>query len=199
MRASASLALLCLLATPAHADKRRAKADPRVTPVDDEPTSHTASASDAAPPPSDRRTPADVGELRAATVVAPSAQRVDTGAAATREHDVAPPVTSAATTPDVDLSAELAARQMRREARRHQRAFDACTAAAQRRHPGAAGAVTLVFEIADRKLASVVVTDDSVHDPALAACLTAAARSLSFSLGSARFSWSIAVAPSAAR
>jgi hypothetical protein len=85
--------------------------------------------------------------------------------------------------------AELAARQMRR----HQRALDGCVAAAHKRAPAAAGSLTLDFDVAERKVKSVAVSEDGVHDAQLAACLTAAARGFTFSLASARFRWPVAL------
>jgi hypothetical protein len=77
--------------------------------------------------------------------------------------------------------------------KRHERALDACVAAAHKRAPSAAGQVTLDFDVSDRKVRSVVVSDDSVRDTALAACLTSTARGLRFSLAAARFRWPVAV------
>jgi hypothetical protein len=173
-------------------------ADPQVAYVDDEPMSQhaTSSRSQSQPRASDPRLPADVGQLRsAASVTAPTPSSVDTGAAASREHDVAPPhaVDAIATSPE--LAVELAARQMRR----HQHALDGCVAAAQRRHPAIVGTVTLVIDVADRKVAGVHVGNDSAHDFALAACLTNMTRAFTFSLAAAHFSWAVNVTPTASR
>ena len=85
--------------------------------------------------------------------------------------------------------AELAAHQMKR----HQRALDGCLAAAHKRAPAAAGTLTLDFDVSDRKVKSVSVSDDGVHDAQLASCLTSTARSFTFSLAAARFRWPVAL------
>jgi hypothetical protein len=138
----------------------------------------------------DPRVPAETGQLRAARVTAPDPVAVDDGAA-TSEHDVAQPHTVGATATDNDVMAELAAHQMKR----HLRALDGCVAAAHKRAPTVAGSVTLDFDVADRKVKSVHVTDDGVHDFQLAACLTNTARSFTFALASARFRWPVPVRP----
>jgi hypothetical protein len=184
MRLLGSLVLSCLLPAAAFADAG-------VTVVDDEPTSRevtrapSSDASRAVTP----HAPADVGQLRSARVAAPDPIAVRSDPAVAREHDVAQPHTVDATATNSDMMAELAARQMKR----HQRALDACLAAAHRRAPAAAGSVTLDFDVAERKVKSVVVSDDGVHDFQLDACLTSTARSFTFSLASARFRWPIAL------
>lgn len=178
---------LSLVAAPAFADSA-------VTVVDDEPTSSRAAG--AAASRGDKRLPADTGELRSATV---PAARIDataastTSAAAASEHAVAPPHVVASRATDDDIATELAARQMRR----HVRALDGCVSAAQRRSPSIAGTVTLAFDVAERKVARVRITDDSAHDFELAACLTRVSQRLTFSLAAAHFSWAVTVAPSA--
>ena len=176
-----------------------ALADAAVTAVDDEPTSHDA-ARPAAPPtrapaPSlratERHAPSETGELRAARIAAPAPVAVDDGPSVTSEHAVAPAHEVASAATDGDVMAELAAKQMKR----HQRALAGCTTAAHKRAPGLAGALMLDFEVADRKVKSVHVTDDGVHDFELARCLTTAARAFTFSLASARFRWPVALQP----
>ncbi len=179
MRIIAPLALVCLAPVAALADSG-------VTSVDDEPVSHLAAAHAER---RDHRAPADVGELRSARVNGPGAVDVDDGPGVAREHDVALARTSEAVATSSELQAELALRQMRR----HERALDACVAAAHKRAPAAAGNLTLDFDVSDRKVRSVVVSEDSVRDAALAACLTSAARGFSFSLAAARFRWPVAV------
>jgi len=188
---------LAALAAPAHADKWRLQPDPSITVVDNEPA--TSAARPAARRPTDTRKPADVGQRREITIVPPSTVPVDTGGAVSPEHSVAAPPAEAAPTESGDLVAELAARQLAKETRRHQRAIDACLAAAARRTPGAAGTVTLALEIADRKLLNVRVADDDVHDPALTSCLAHTARDFSFSLASAHISWPVTLTPAASR
>jgi hypothetical protein len=187
MRLLGSLILSCLVPAAAFADAG-------VAVVDDEPMSHqvarTLSPADAivqhgAAP----HAPADVGQLRSARVAAPDPVAVRSESAVAREHDVAQPHTVDATATNSDMMAELAARQMKR----HQRALDGCLAAAHKRAPAAAGSITLDFDVAERKVKSVVVSDDGVHDFQLDACLTSTARSFTFSLASARFRWPIAL------
>src|SRR5947208_3627703 len=135
MRLLGSLVLSCLLPTVALADG--------VTAVDDEPLSHDAAHAGAAQKREaparavDPRLPADVGQFRGASVAAPTPSRVDDRSPVAREHDVAPAHAVAAAATDDDVVAELAARQMKR----HQRAFDMCTAAAHKRAPAAAGSL----------------------------------------------------------
>ncbi len=170
-----------------------ALADPAVV---DEPApqsvAHAAATTPVEPPARvDPRLPAETGELRAARIVAPAPVAVSDGATVAREHEVAPPHAVAASATDGDVVAELAAHQMKR----HQRALDACVAAAHKRAPAAAGTLTLDFDIVDRKVKSVQVADSSVHDPALAACLTSTARTFSFSLAAAHFRWPVSLRP----
>ena len=141
--------------------------------------------------------PSEVGQLRAARMTAPDPVSIDSSGAVAREHEVAPPhpVAATATATDGDMLAELAARQLSREAKRHQRAIDGCLAAAHQRAPAAAGSITLDFEVTERKIKSVVISDDGLHDTQLAACLTSAARAFTFSLASARFRWPVALHP----
>ena len=193
MRIVSTLALSCLLPALAYAD-------PGVAAVDDEPVSlDAARASRAATPPPttrfDRRTPADTGELRSASVAAPMPARVDDGPSVAREHDVVPAhaVAATATATDNEVIAELAARQLAKETKRHQRAVDACVASAHKRAPSAAGSLTLDLDVADRKVQSVRVSDDGVHDAALAACVTQVARSFSFAIASAHLRWPVAL------
>jgi hypothetical protein len=177
-----------------------AHAEDGVTAIDDEPVSHVAAVRAAAQPrtaaephiavaAAERHAPAEVGELRAARVTAPRPVAVEDGPSVSREHEVALAHTVTASATDSDLQAELALRQMKR----HERALDACVAAAHKRAPALAGSVTLDFDVSDRKVRSVQLSDDSVHDAALAGCLTQAARGFSFSLAAARFRWPVAL------
>lgn len=197
MRFLGSVVVVSLLISHVHADSRRGR-DGRLTYVEDEPMSHAAVAR--APTGDGTRSADGVGQRREIVINAPSAVPVETGAAASREHDVTPPATpadSAATSSE--LVAELAARQLSREARRHQAAIDGCLTAAARRHPAAVGTVTLALEIAGHKLVAVRVSDDAVHDAELATCLTTTARAFRFSLAAARVSWPVTLTPSASR
>jgi hypothetical protein len=195
MRIIAALVLSCLVPAAALADNA-------VTSVDDEPLSQmaasreptrVAAAERAAPAtrgqPVDHRAPADVGELRSARYTGPGAVAVSAPIGSSHEHDVAIAPSTEAAAPDPDVVAELAAHQMKR----HERALASCTLAAHKRNPALSGSVTLDFDVADRKVRGVALTDDSVHDAALAACLTSAARGFRFSLAAARFRWPLAV------
>jgi len=193
MRFLAALALSSLIPTVALADAA-------VAAVDDEPTSHDAVARDAvardvtrAPVAraANRHAPSDIGELRAVRIDAPMPAAVDDRAPVAREHAVAPAHAVASTATDDDVVAELAAHQMKR----HQRALDGCLAAARKRAPAAVGTMTLDFDVADRKVKSVHVSENGVHDPELEKCLTTTARAFTFSLATARFRWPVALQP----
>jgi hypothetical protein len=191
MRLLGALVLSCLVPASAFADAG-------VTVVDDEPMSREvarAPSPPAADPPraATPHAPADVGQLRSARVAAPDPVAVRSEAAVAREHDVAPPHAVDATATNGDMMAELAARQLSKEAKRHQRAIDGCLAAAHKRAPAAAGSLTLDFDVAARKVKSVAVSEDDVHDPQLASCLTNTARGFTFSLAAARFRWPVAL------
>jgi hypothetical protein len=195
MRIAGSVVVLCFLAAPSLADK---PADPRLAYVDDEPMSHRA----VEPPRAgvDRRTPEDVGQLRPAAVSAPAPTAVDSGPMATRDHAVvAPHIGDAPTAGASDLMTELAARQLAKETRRHQRDIDGCVSAAQRRRPAAVGTVTLSLTITHSALADVFVANDAVNDTPLAACLVRTARTFKFSLAAAQIAWPVTLTPSAAR
>jgi hypothetical protein len=134
----------------------------------------------------------DVGQLREITIQGPRAAElaVDNAPVADR----APPALAAVSSDphpanDSDVTAELAARQMRRYRPR----LDACVAAAVRRSDKSAGTVMLAFEIANRRVTHVTVSDDGVHDALLSRCLVDAGGRLSFSLAAARFSWPVTI------
>jgi hypothetical protein len=157
------------------------------------PSTATAAPSTATPPAAagGKSLADDVGQRREIAIVGPSAVAVSNNSVKTEERNVAPPpVRTDGVAASSDVAAELAARQMRR----HRAALDACAAAATRRSPTAAGTVTLAFEIAERKVAHVTVSDDGVHDPALAQCLVEAASHFTFSLAAARFVWPVTLA-----
>ncbi|HEX6838722.1 MAG TPA: hypothetical protein VF334_19225 [Polyangia bacterium] len=186
MRFLAPLVLSSLVSTVA-------LADPAVAVIDDEPAPQAAtSSSSTAARATARHAPADTGELRSARIAAPAPVAVKDNAGVAREHTVAPAQTAAPTAVDADdVVAELAAHQMKR----HQRALDGCLAAAHKRTPGVTGTLALDFEIADRKVKSVSVSENSAHDSELARCLTTTARGFTFSLASARFRWPLALQP----
>ena len=184
MRIIAPLLFACLVPVGAFADNS-------VTSVDDEPTSRVAATPVSLPVTSarvDPRIPSDVGQYRGSSDPRADAVAADDGPAV-REHAPRPAHAVGATATDSDVQAELALHQMKR----HERALDACVAAAHRRAPSLAGNITLDFDVSDRKVHSVHVSDDSTHDFTLAACLTETARSFSFSLASARFRWPVSI------
>jgi hypothetical protein len=205
MRILSSLATCTLVfafAPSAHADRRApAHHGPAVAAVDDEPTSREATRRDAdaiAEHGLPTRGTGD-GQRQSVTINTPAAVGVDTGApAAAVEHGAGAPPASTGDLPPAltdDALVELAARQMRRQ----RRALDACAADAQRKHPAATGTVTLRLQIEDRKVAAVTIDKDTLHDAALSACLTTAARALSFSLKTASFYWPVTLSPTASR
>jgi hypothetical protein len=200
MRTLGFLVAVCvaMIAASAHADKRHSKhkSDPQTT------TSTTTSDRDE-PMPSgqaaataDPRVPGDVGQRREIDVTSPPPQSVETGPRTTRDRDIAAPPRTDGAAGEADLSAELGARQLAKETRRHQREIDACLAAAQRRQPSAAGALTVKLTVTDRKLASAVIVDDPLHDYELDACLTRVARTFRFTLSAAEISWPVTLNPS---
>ncbi|MDB4969233.1 MAG: hypothetical protein JWN44_4922 [Myxococcales bacterium] len=206
-----SVVALCLWTTASYADKA---ADDRLAFVDDEPMSSRAHDSPRAHAPpraqepararsnadADRRRPDDVGQLRPVSVSGPMPTAVDSGPMSARDHDVAAPhLADAPNANAADLMTELAARQLAKEARRHQRDIDGCIVAAQRRHPAAVGTLTLSITVADRAVANVVVAADAVHDFELTTCLVRTAKSFKLSLAAAQVAWPITLAPSAAR
>lgn len=166
-------------------------------------TAAPARADPTAAPPEHARTrhpaPADVGQLRDATLTAPAAGTVQADGTRPSERDVAPIARARGPLSSADAMAELAARQLRTQTRRQQRAVGACTAAAVRRHPAAAGTVRLAFDVHESKIGEVHVTDDTLRDPALDACLTTVAKRFHFSLETAHITWPVDVSPSAAR
>lgn len=192
MRFLAPVVLSSLLSTVALADPAAAVVDDEPAPqAEARPAEPAPAATAAATRAANRHAPAETGELRAARIAAPAAVDVDDGAGVAREHTVAPAHTVAVAATDDDVVAELAAHQMKR----HQRAFDGCLAAAHKRAPSVAGTLALELEIADRKVKSVRVSENSVHDLELARCLTTTARAFTFSLAAARFRWPLALQP----
>ena len=90
---------------------------------------------------------------------------------------------------------EVVARQMRR----NQASIDACAAEAVRRHATANGTVELAVVVADKKIKSVHVQSDSVHDVDFDACLVKAGLGWKLQLASAEFTWPVTLSPSASR
>lgn len=192
MRFLAPVVLSSLLSTVALADPAVAVIDDEPPPqVEAHPAAPAPAATSAATRAGDRHAPAETGQLRSARITAPTPVDVDDGAGVAREHAVAPEHAVAVAATDDDVVAELAAHQMKR----HQRALDGCLAAAHKRAPGVAGTLALDFDIADRKVKSVRVSENSVHDSELARCLTTTARAFTFSLAAAHFRWPLALQP----
>jgi hypothetical protein len=188
-----SLALVALVVFPlglAQADRKKPRSDPRLTVVDDEPTSRDATQKRRADP-SD---PQERGARREVVLEAPAPQPLHTDAVRERaQPHEAPPADTEATVSDA--VAELAARQMRR----NQPSIDACVAAAAKRAPAATGTVTLLVDVRSRKVHDLRITRDDVHDYELGACLLRAGRGWTFSLGRATFNWPVTLAPTASR
>src|SRR5262249_27096725 len=120
------------------------------------------------------------------------------GPRTTRDRDVAPPPhdDASANAGEGDLSAELGARQLAKETRRHQRDIDVCLGAAHRRQPSMSGALTLKLTIFDRNLGSAIIVNDTVHDSGLDECLTRVTRTFRFSLSAAEVAWPVTLVPS---
>lgn len=183
--APALLSLALLIPLPASAKPRRA---------------HRARKAPAAPPPERQyRAPEPVGELREASLVAPAAVAVADEQAPLTDRKIFEVERDPGPLSSPEARAEIAAHQLQTATRRNQRAISACTAAAQRRRPAAAGAVELALEIRDSKVASVRVGRDSLQDDGLTSCLTTVARGFRFSLTAAQVTWPIEVSASEAR
>jgi hypothetical protein len=204
---SLALGSLLLLAPTAHADKRaHKKANATATAAADEPMPAAAT-----PPASlddeikvqelnTRGTDAPQPKVITRDTPTPMAVGVQTSLpdAVMHQPPTAPPDASAAAPSSLtdDAVLELAAHQMRHE----RKPLDACAAEAQRRNPTATGSVTLRFTVADRKVVSVLVDKDTLHDTALTSCLTTAGRSLNFTLKQASFYWPVSLSsPTASR
>jgi hypothetical protein len=193
--APALAAALALSAAPVRADPPRRSANARLASADAPKAEHTSRAT----PPQHRHAPDDVGQLRDIMLLPPSAGTVEVTLPSPDERDVAPLARGNGPLISADVLAELAARQLRAQTRRNQRAIDGCTAAAMRRRPAVAGNLRLALEVRDNQIAEIRVTDDTVHDLVLAGCLATVARNFHFSLDAAQILWPIAVSPSAAR
>ena len=191
MRNLSLLLALFTLPSLAQAKHTRAKADPRVTVVEDEPvsqsaTQRTAAATDPTGPSGSRME----GSMRAPEV----ARAGDTGEAISRAATAAPDRGDPGAASGAALD-ELIARQMRRNAG----SIDGCVAEAVRRHPAESGSVQLAVVVSDKKVRSVHVTADSVHDIDLDACLVKAGLTWKLQLASASFTWPVTLSPSASR
>jgi hypothetical protein len=119
------------------------------------------------------------GQPRATlTFGTPAVERAPSESAARFEAD---------TTPQSDAVLELVHRQMRK----NQAEIDACVGVATGLRPGTKGSLTLNVQVVDRKVVTMTVSNDTVHDPALAECLVQSGPRWRFSLGRASFAWPI--------
>jgi hypothetical protein len=160
--------------------------------LDDEPMPATAAAA-----PATKIDPsAPSGSRMDATIKAPTVSGAgSTGEAISRAPSTAAPAPRNEGAASGDALGELIARQMRKNAA----SIDACTAAAVHRRPSAAGTVELAVVVADRKVKSIHVSNDSVHDVDLDACLVKSGQSWKLQLASASFTWPVTISPSASR
>jgi hypothetical protein len=94
-----------------------------------------------------------------------------------------------------DALNELVARQMRK----NQASIDACVKEETRRRPTVNGTVTLAVVVTDKKVKSVHVADDTVHDIDFDACLVKAGLGWKLQLAQASFHWPVTLSPSASR
>ncbi len=191
----AALASLPSLASQAQAKRNHDKTDPRLAVVEDEPVSKSATQSG-------QQTPADPsapsGARMDATIHALQVGRAgDTGDAISRAPSVEIQRASDGPSNATDSAVldELIARQMRRNAG----GIDACVKDAVRRHPSVSGTVQLAVVVSDKKVQSVHVASDSVHDIDLDACLVKAGLGWKLQLAAATFTWPVTLSPSASR
>jgi hypothetical protein len=189
------LVLLTALTLPSLATaKKRPRVDPRLTFVEDEPMAPMPVRTTAQ---QRRADPADIAGTRMdAAIRAPEVGRVAaTAETATRGPASAMPAQKDDGAASGDAFAELVARQMRK----NQLSIDACIGEAVRRRPSAAGTVELTVVVADKKIKSVHVSNDNVHDVDFDACLVKAGQGWKLQLASARFVWPVSLSPSASR
>jgi hypothetical protein len=186
--AVALAALPSLAAADGHHNKKaRARA---AAALDDEPTPAASSAS----PVVDLLAPS--GTRMDATIKAPTVSGAgSTGEAISRAPSSAAPVARDEGAASGSALDELIARQMRKNAA----SIDACATEAVHRRPSAAGTVELAVVVTDRKVKSIHVAADSVHDVDLDACLVRAGQSWKLQLASASFTWPVTISPSASR
>jgi hypothetical protein len=174
----------------AQAKKKTAKADSKLTYVDDEPMAPSAAHSR-------RNDPNGMsGRRMDATIQAPEVGKVAvTGETVARVPTADVPPARDEGSAAGDALDELVAKQMRK----NQASIDACAAAAVHRHPTANGTIALAVVVAEKKVKSVHVTTDTVHDVELDACLVKAGLAWKLQLASARFTWPVTLSPSASR
>jgi hypothetical protein len=184
-----------LLAVPSFArDRSHGRTPPRTTvavkvaQVDDEPVHEVAVEKGL-----------DTGQLREAQIAAPSVGDVATqGSMIDKGPQSDDPAATRVQTSEpvsgVNIE-ELAARQMRK----YQRAIDGCLAEVHKKSPASVGSIDLVISVANHKVAGVQITDDSLKNAKLNACLTKSARTWSFSLPDAQFTKTILLSPQASR
>jgi hypothetical protein len=191
MRKSLVLVALFALSTVAHAKPAHEKArrnDPRLAYVEDEPMAPAASSMNRT------KTP-ETGTRMDGTIRAPEVSRVSSGDAVARGTSGAIPERSGNEIASGDALDELVARQMRK----NQASIDACVKAEIRRKPTANGTVTLAVVVTDKKIQSVHVAGDTVHDIDLDSCLVKAGLGWKLQLAQAEFEWPVTLSPSASR
>lgn len=182
------LVLVALFALPSIAEAKRSKArvDPRLTFVEDEPM---------APTTSHRSSVNDTGTRMDATMKAPEVSRVSSGDAIAKGASGSVPVRATDEVASGDAINELVARQMRK----NQASIDACVSAAVRRKPSSNGTVTLAVVVTEKKVKSVHVSTDTVHDIDFDSCLVKAGLAWKLQLAQASFEWPVTLSPSASR
>jgi hypothetical protein len=185
---------LLVVLLPALVFARKPKADSRLTYVDDEPMATSATQSHRADP------TALQGARMDATMRAPEVGHV----AVTGEMAASVPTAELpASHTDANVSGgavdELVLRQVERQMRKNQPSIDACAAAAVHRRPTGSGTVELAVVVADKKVKSVHVASDTVHDVDFDACLVKAGLGWKLQVASAQFKWPVTLSPSASR
>jgi hypothetical protein len=98
-----------------------------------------------------------------------------------------------------DAVDELVANAVTRAMRRNQASIDACAAAAVHRRATANGTIALAVVVAEKKVKSVHIASDTVHDVDLDACLVKAGLGWKLQIANARFTWPVTLSPSASR
>jgi hypothetical protein len=170
--------------------KAKQKADPRVTWVEDEPVSPAATGGHSDPS-------ALEGTRREASMPAPEVGKVVvTGETRAARVPSALPEQRDEGSASGDAIDELVARQVERMMRKNQGSIDACVKEAVRRHPALNGSVRMEVVVADKKVKSLHVSSDTVHDIDLDACLVKAGQGWKLQLAAARFTWPVTLSAS---
>jgi hypothetical protein len=195
MRHLSLLLALSLVPQLAWAKRNHKRADSSVTYVDDEPISQAAAEKPRARLDGDPAAPS--GTRMDASMRAPQLTQVASGETTAR----GPSSTPARSRSDEEVSAsagafdELVAKQVRRNSA----GIEACEKEAVKRSPAASGTVTLSVVVEAKKIKSVHVSADTVHDIDLDACLVKAGLNWKLQLTNARFNYPVVISPSASR